>query len=192
MRWRNPQRGLVLPSEFIRVAEETGLILPIGERVLDGACRQAGEWRECHDTPSEPTVCANLSIRHLQNPLLVDKVDNALQSAGLDAIALTLEITEVEQHTAGVFRDLKAFGLRLSLDDFGSGYSSLTYVKDLPVDSLKIDKSFVDGLEEDIAAGAIVRLIVELAHTLDLEVTAEGVSNERQARSLVDMGCGLG
>lgn len=101
-------------------------------------------------------------------------------------------VMEDEQHAAGVLRDLKAFGLRLSPDDFGSGYSSLTYMKDLPVDSLKIDKLAVEGLEEDPAADAIVRLIVELAHTLDLEVTAEGVTKEQQARSLVDTGCDLG
>jgi diguanylate cyclase (GGDEF)-like protein len=197
MRWRNPEHTLVSPSEYIQVAEETGLILPIGEWVLEEACRQARVWRERQDTPSKLTISVNLSMRQLQDPLLVDKVDSALRKTELDATALTLEITETvvmedEQHATSVLRDLKALGVRISLDDFGRGYSSLNHVKDFPVDSLKIDKTFIDSLGEDPVDGAIVRLIVELAHTLSLEVTAEGVENERQARSLINMGCDLG
>jgi diguanylate cyclase (GGDEF)-like protein len=197
MRWRNLEHALVPPSEFIQVAEETGLILPIGEWVLEEACRQARVWRERQDTPSKLALSVNLSMRQLQDPQLVDKVDNALRKAGLDATTLTLEITETmmmedEQYATSVLRDLKELGVRISLDDFGRGYSSLNHVKDFPVDSLKIDKTFIDGLGKNPVDGAIVRLIVELAHTLSLKVTAEGVENERQARSLVNMGCDLG
>ena len=195
VRWGHPRRGLVMPSEFIQVTEETGLIIPIGERVLEEACRRAGEWRKNTHSP-EITMCVNLSMRQLQDPDLVDKVERALRRATLDANHLKLEVTETmvmedEQHVIGVLRDLSALGVRISLDDFGSGYSSLNYVKDLPVDDLKIDKSFIDGLGEDPVNDAIVRLIVDFAHTLGLKVTAEGVENERQVASLTAVRCDL-
>src|SRR5215210_6851819 len=193
VRWEHPRRGLVMPSEFIQVTEETGLIVPIGERVLEEACRRAGEWRKNTHSP-EITMCVNLSMRQLQDPDMVDKVERALRRASLDANSLKLEITETmvmedEPHVVGVLRDLSALGVRISLDDFGSGYSSLNYVKDLPVDDLKIDKSFIDGLGEDPVNDAIVRLIVDFAHTLGLKVTAEGVENGRQVSSLTAMSC---
>lgn len=194
VRWRHPRRGLVMPSEFIQVTEETGLIVPIGERVLEEACRRATQWGYQNGHYPTITMCVNLSMRQLQDPDLVDKVERALRRAALDANKLKLEITETmvmedEQHVIGVLRDLSALGVRISLDDFGSGYSSLNYVKDLPVDDLKIDKSFIDGLGEDAVNDAIVRLIVDFAHTLGLKVTAEGVENDRQVASLTDMGC---
>jgi diguanylate cyclase (GGDEF)-like protein len=194
VRWGHPRRGLVMPSEFIQVAEETGLIVPIGERVLEEACLRASEWRHRNGLSSRITMCVNLSMRQIQDPDLVDKVERALRRAALDADELKLEITETmvmedEQHVIGVLRDLSALGVRISLDDFGSGYSSLNYVKDLPVDDLKIDKSFVDGLGEDAVNDAIVRLIVDFAHALGLKVTAEGVENDRQVTSLAAMGC---
>jgi diguanylate cyclase (GGDEF)-like protein len=194
VRWGHPRRGLVMPSEFIQVTEETGLIVPIGERVLEEACRRAREWRHQNGHSSRITMCVNLSMKQLQDPDLVDKVEGSLRRAALDADELKLEITETmvmedEQHVIGVLRDLSALGVRISLDDFGSGYSSLNYVKDLPVDDLKIDKSFIDGLGEDAVNDAIVRLIVDFAHTLGLKVTAEGVENERQVASLAAMGC---
>ncbi len=152
-----------MPSEFIQVTEETGLIVPIGEEVLEEACRQAREWR-AHNGHS-PTMCVNLSMRQLQDPELVDKVEEALRRSALDANKLKLEITETavmedEQLVINVLRDLRSLGVRISLDDFGSGYSSLNYVKNLPVDGLKIDKSFIDGLGEGTVNDAIVRLIV--------------------------------
>jgi len=194
VRWVHPRRGLVMPSEFIQVTEETGLIVPIGERVLEEACRQAREWR-AHNGRS-PTMCVNLSMRQLQDPDLVDKVEEALRRSALDANKLKLEITETavmedEQHVINVLRDLRSLGVRIALDDFGSGFSSLNYVKNLPVDGLKIDKSFIDGLGEGTVNDAIVRLIVDFAHTLGLEVTAEGVENERQVASLAAMRCDL-
>jgi diguanylate cyclase (GGDEF)-like protein len=194
VRWGHPRRGLVMPSEFIQVTEETGLIVPIGERVLEEACRQAREWRNQNGQRPGITMCVNLSMRQLQDPDLLGKVERALRGAALDANELKLEITETmvmedEQHVIGVLGDLSALGVRISLDDFGSGYSALNYVKNLPVDDLKIDKSFIDGLGEDPVNDAIVRLIVDFAHTLGLKVTAEGVENERQVASLTAMRC---
>jgi EAL domain-containing protein (putative c-di-GMP-specific phosphodiesterase class I) len=196
VRWGHPRRGLVMPSEFIQVTEETGLIVPIGERVLEEACRQAREWGDQNEVHPRITTCVNLSMRQLQDPYLVDKVEGALRRAALDANELKLEITETavmedEEHVISVLRDLRSLGVRISLDDFGSGYSSLNYVKNLPVDGLKIDKSFIDGLGEDAVNDAIVRLIVDFAHTLGLKVTAEGVENDRQVASLTAMGCDL-
>ena len=139
-------------------------------------------------------MCVNLSMRQLQDPDLVDKVERALHRTELDANKLKLEVTETmvmedEQHVIGVLRDLSALGVRIVLDDFGSGFSVLNYVKDLPVDGLKIDKSFIDGLGESHVNHAIVRLIVDFAHTLGLEVTAEGVENDRQVASLTAIRC---
>jgi diguanylate cyclase (GGDEF)-like protein len=196
VRWGHPRRGLVMPSEFIQVTEETGLIVPIGERVLEEACRQASEWRYQNGHRPGITMCVNLSMRQLQDPDLVGKIERALRRAPLEANGLKLEITETmvmedEQHVIDVLRELTALGVRISLDDFGSGYSSLNYVKDLPVDELKIDKSFIEGLGEDATNDAIVRLIVDFAHTLGLKVTAEGVENDRQVASLTAMRCDL-
>src|SRR5215208_3773663 len=195
-RWGHPRRGLIMPSEFIQVTEETGLIVPIGEQVLDEACRRATEWGSQNGHSTAITMCVNLSMRQLQDPELVDKVERALRQAALDANDLKLEITETmvmedEQHVIGILRDLKSLGVQISLDDFGSGYSSLNYVKDLPVDDLKIDKSFIDGLGDGAVNDTIVRLIVDFAHTLGLKVTAAGVENERQVASLTAMRCDL-
>jgi len=133
-------------------------------------------------------------MRQLQDPDLVDKFERALRWAALDPNRLKLEITEtmvmeVERHVIGVLRDLSALGVRIALDDFGSGFSPLNCVKDLPVDDLKIDESFIDGLGEDAVNEAIVRLIIDFAHTLGLKVTAEGVENDRQVASLPAMRC---
>jgi diguanylate cyclase (GGDEF)-like protein len=196
VRWEHPSRGLVMPSEFIQVAEETGLIVPIGELVLEEACRRATEWPHQNGHDPRITMCVNLSMRQLQDPGLVDKVGRTLRRAALDPRQLKLEITETmvmedEQHVIGVLGDLSSLGVRISLDDFGSGFSSLNYVKDLPVDDLKIDKSFIDDLGEGAVNDSIVRLIVDFAHTLGLKVTAEGVENERQVTSLTAMNCDL-
>jgi EAL domain-containing protein (putative c-di-GMP-specific phosphodiesterase class I) len=143
----------MMPSEFIQVTDETKLVVRIGERVLEDACRRASEWRRQNGHYSRITMCVNFSMRQLQDSDLVDTVELALRRAALDANDLKLKIMETmvmedEQHVIGVFRDLIALGVRISLDDFGSGYSSLNYMKDLPVDDLKIDKSFIDGLGE--------------------------------------------
>ncbi len=197
VRWRNPNRGMVMPSEFIEVAEDTGLIFPIGEQVLEEACRQAQEWHARSGLPSRIRMCINLSVRQFQNPHLVDNVDRVLRRNRLGADNLELEITEStlmedEQYAIDLLRDLRALGVQIAIDDFGKGYSSLNYVKNLPVTDLKIDKSFIDGLEKDMADAAIVRLIIDLAHTLGLRVTAEGVETKQQLARLIEMRCDLG
>jgi EAL domain-containing protein (putative c-di-GMP-specific phosphodiesterase class I) len=196
VRWGLPRRGLVMPSEFIQVTEETGLIVSIGERVLEEACRQATEWGNQNGHSTTITTCVNFSMRQLQGPDLGDKIERALRRAALDSNKLNLEITETmviedEHHVIGVLRDQSALGVRIALDDFGSGFSSLNCVKDLSVDDLKIDKSLITGLGEDPVNDAIVRLIVDFAHTLGLEVTAEGVENDRQVVSLTAITCDL-
>jgi EAL domain-containing protein (putative c-di-GMP-specific phosphodiesterase class I) len=196
VRWGHPRRGLVMPSEFIQIIQETGLIIPIGERVLEEPCRQAREWRYQNGHRPRMGMCVNLSMRQLQDPELVDKVERNLRRAALDPNELKLEITETmvmedEQHVIGVLRDLSALGVRIALDEFGSGFSLLNYVRDLPVNDLKVDKTFIAGLGEEAVNDAIVRLIVDFAHTLGLKVTAKGVENDRQAASLTAMRCDL-
>jgi EAL domain-containing protein (putative c-di-GMP-specific phosphodiesterase class I) len=163
---------------------------------LEEAGRRATEWGNQNGYSTTITMCVNLSMRQLQDPDLVDKVERALRRSALDANELNLEITETivvedEQGVTGVLQDLSALGVRIALDDFGSGFSSLNYVKDLPVDRLKIDRSFIDGLGEDAMNDTIVRLIVEFAHTLGLKVIAEGMENGRQVASPTAMRCDL-
>lgn len=196
VRWLHPTRGLLAPEKFIPVAEETGLIVPLGLYVLKAACLQMRQWHEQY--PSDPplTVSVNLSARQFQQTDLVDEAAEALRAAGLDPGALELEITESvvmenAQSAIATLRALKALGLRLSIDDFGTGYSSLAYLKSFPVDTLKIDRSFVEGLEEDAEDSAITSGMVSLAHTLGLEVVAEGVGNAKQLAKLKEMGCNL-
>ena len=197
VRWGSPERGLVMPSEFIPLAEETGLIVPIGTHVLEKACRQVKEWHELSGFPPGLKMSVNLSVRQFQDPDLIGSIGRILQQTALKAEIIQLEITESTLMDNGrraidTLGKLKALGVEVSIDDFGKGYSSLTYLKDLPADSLKIDKSFVDGLEKDGSDAAIVRLIIELAHTLGLEVTAEGVESAGQLARLLEMGCDLG
>ncbi|CAN5738226.1 hypothetical protein BH24ACT22_BH24ACT22_14880 [soil metagenome] len=197
LRWGDTERGILLPSEFIPIAEETGLIIPAGEWVLEEACRQAKEWNEHYETCSELKMCVNLSARQFQHPGLLDSVRSALQETGLKASNLHVEITEStmmddEQYAKGILGELKSLGLKVSIDDFGTGYSSLSYLRDLPADFLKIDQSFVHGLEENAADAAITRLIIDLAHTLGLAAIAEGVERTGQIAKLRAMGCDLG
>ena len=196
LRWGDAERGILLPSEFIPIAEETGLIIPAGEWVLEEACRQAKEWNEHYETCSELKMCVNLSARQFQNPGLLDSVGRTLQETGLKASNLHVEITEStmmddEQYAKGILGELKNLGLKVSIDDFGTGYSSLSYLRDLPADFLKIDQSFVHGLEENAADAAVTRLIIDLAHTLGLAAIAEGVERTGQLSKLRAMGCDL-
>ncbi len=196
VRWEHPERGLLAPSEFLALAEETGLIVPIGRWVLKEACRQAKEWQQRY--PKDPllTMSVNHSAKQFRRPDLAEDVGAVLRESGLNPRGLTLEITEEtameDAHaTTQALRSLKAMGVRIEVDDFGTGYSSLSYLKRFPVDYLKIDGAFVAGLGRDPEDEGIVRAVVELAHTLGLAVVAEGVENGEQLGLLREMGCEL-
>ena len=191
------------PDEFIPLAEETGLVVPIGRWVLREACRQAKEWQEQYAAdPDEPplSVAVNVSARQMQRERggnIVEEVRTALRESGLEPRSLHLEITEsvlmedAPSSLANLLR-LKALGVRVEIDDFGTGYSSLSYLKRLPVDGLKVDKSFVDRLDSDPESRAIVEAMVKLARTLGLKVIAEGVETPGQLASLTELGCDQG
>jgi diguanylate cyclase (GGDEF)-like protein len=192
LRWDHPERGAISPSEFIPLAEESGLILPLGRFVLGEACRQLAEWRAAGRDQLRVTV--NLSARQFADPGLIDIVAESLAQAGLPADALWLEITESVlmeevEATAETLYALKRLGVHLAVDDFGTGYSSLSYLKRFPVDLLKIDRSFVDGLGTDPEDGAIVLAIVSLARALRLGVVAEGVEHFHQLEALHRLEC---
>ena len=192
VRWRHPHEGLISPAEFIPVAEETGLILQLGEWVLDEACRQLRAWR--HEGLADVTMAVNLSAHQLRSPALLAQVAHALEKHGLRGADLELEITEsVAMHDpAASISQLKALrdlGVRLSIDDFGTGYSSLSYLKLLPIHTLKLDQSFVRDIETDSNDVAICTATIALAHNLGLAVVAEGVETEAQRLLLTSHQC---
>jgi EAL domain-containing protein (putative c-di-GMP-specific phosphodiesterase class I) len=192
VRWHHPERGVVLPEEFIPIAEESGLIVQIGEQVLRAACRQAVARRRVGARPVR--IAVNLSAVEFHRPNLVGAVEAALGEAGLDPSMLELEITEstAMSHAAlagQVMRDLVSLGVKLSLDDFGTGYSSLQYLKDFPIDALKIDRSFVSGVTAGPKDAAIVATIIGIGHSLGLKVIAEGIETNGQLSFLRERGC---
>jgi len=187
VRWNHPERGLVAPGEFIPLAEETGLIVPIGEFVLDEACRRAAG--------SDLSMHVNLSAVELQHVDVLERVTSTLRRHRIPPEQLVLEITEsvlVDVQMSATLRELHELGVRLALDDFGTGYSSLSYLRSFPLDILKIAKPFVDGVTGRREERSFVRLIVELASTLGLEVVAEGIESADQLEALRDMGCDHG
>jgi EAL domain-containing protein (putative c-di-GMP-specific phosphodiesterase class I) len=197
VRWQHPTRGQISPAQFIPIAEESGLIEPLGLWVLEEACRQAFVWRRLVP-PDRPLVMSvNLSSRQFQDPTLVDQIRRILRETGLDPHALKLEITESvlmrdAESTAARMHALTDIGVRFAIDDFGTGYSSLSYLKRFPVDTLKIDRSFVEGLGADSQALAIVQGILALARALNLSVTGEGVETPAQHTQLRELGCERG
>jgi EAL domain-containing protein (putative c-di-GMP-specific phosphodiesterase class I)/ActR/RegA family two-component response regulator len=191
IRWEHPQRGTIPPLEFIPIAEETGLILPIGAWVLGEACRQLGEWRDSLGTLAPRTVSVNLSRRQVANGHVADLIADLLSRHHLDPSSLCLEITEsvmMEDSALRGLGELRDLGVRLSIDDFGTGYSSLVYLRRFPVQELKIDRLFVAGLGRNPEDTAIVEGVIALAHDLKLTVVAEGVETEDQAESLRHLG----
>jgi len=192
VRWQHPEMGLVSPAEFIPLAEDTGLIAPIGEWVLRTACAQTKAWHECGFTSLHVSV--NLSPRQFQQSDLLSMIERQLSETGLDPAFLELEVTESSvmknaEAAISTLRELKAMGIKISIDDFGSGYSSLSYLKHLPIDVLKIDQSFVRDMTSDPKDAAIVMAIIQLAHSLRLKVNAEGVETEEQLRFLHLLRC---
>jgi EAL domain-containing protein (putative c-di-GMP-specific phosphodiesterase class I) len=194
VRWAHPTRGLIPPDQFITIAEESGLIVPLGAWVLREACLQAKRFQRRDPRWSQLTMSVNLSGRQLGQPDLAELVASALRDAGLEPQHLELEMTESvlmddASATITILERLKALGLHLGVDDFGTGYSSLAYLRRFPVDVLKIDRSFVDGLGRDLEDSAIVAALVSLADTLGLTTIAEGVETELQRDSLLMLGC---
>lgn len=192
-RWNHPKRGLVPPSQFIGVAESSGLILPLGEWLLDAACRQLVSWAEIPEM-AHRFIAVNVSARQFKQPHFVQFIESALGTTGAPAGRLELELTEslLIEDVAGVvakMNALKALGVRLSLDDFGTGYSSLGILKRLPLDQLKIDQGFVRDLLTDAQDASIVRAIISLGESLQLQVIAEGVETEAQRDALLALGC---
>ncbi len=201
VRWRHAERGLVLPTEFIPIAEETGLIVPLGNWVVHAACQQLADWTSAGRLSSpllkRLSVWVNLSARQLQEPDFVDTVADALRASGIQPDRVTLEITESAlmadvEHCAATLHRLRALGVRLAIDDFGTGYSSLSYLERLPVEVLKIDRSFTAAIGHGRDVPVLVRSIVKLGQTLHMEVLAEGIETAEQLARLRAIDCRLG
>jgi EAL domain-containing protein (putative c-di-GMP-specific phosphodiesterase class I) len=195
LRWKHPQRGFLSPGEFIPLAEETGLILPLGNWVLDAACKQIAAWAHRKDA-AHITIAVNISARQLRDPDFVKNVLTTLDRTGADPKNLKLELTEsmfVDDVEAVIakMKELKSHGLTFSLDDFGTGYSSLAYLRRLPLDQLKIDQAFVRDILVDASSGAIAQSIISLSRAMGLSVIAEGVETEAQREFLAQLGCHL-
>jgi EAL domain-containing protein (putative c-di-GMP-specific phosphodiesterase class I) len=193
VRWQHPTRGLLYPDEFIPVAEQSGLIRGLTLEVLQLSLRQCRLWR---DMGLELTIAVNLSASNLLDSELPAQVDAALQDAGLASSALYLEITETTLmldhiRSAEVLRALRRLGVRIAVDDYGTGYSSLAYLREFPVDELKLDKSFVAHLDEDPTAAAIVQSTINLAHSLGLLIVVEGVETAKALQQLIEYNCDL-
>jgi diguanylate cyclase (GGDEF)-like protein len=194
VRWEQPDLGMLLPAHFISVAELSGLIIPMGQWVLDAACRQLRTWqRKLH---RNLYVSVNLSARQFQQPDLVEQVQAAVRENGIDPASLELEITESNamanaENSIHTLRELKALGVRIAMDDFGTGYSSLNYLKRFPIDTLKLDQSFVRDINIEPSDAAIVSAAIAMAHSLKLDVVAEGVETEEQLAFLQKQGCDI-
>jgi diguanylate cyclase (GGDEF)-like protein len=193
MRWRHPERGLVAPLEFIPASEATGLIVPMGRWLLFQACRDVRSWQEEAERP-DLELSVNLSVRQLEDPGLISDVAEALAESGLDPAHLTLELTESSlmtnpERAISALSELKALGVMLSIDDFGTGYSSLSYLQQLPVDELKIDRSFIVNMAEGGESVSLVQTIQRMADTFHLRTVAEGIETAEQLAILKSLGC---
>jgi EAL domain-containing protein (putative c-di-GMP-specific phosphodiesterase class I) len=196
VRWQHPERGLLYPAEFIGIAEDSGLIVPVGDWVLEEACRRTAAWATAREPGAPMVVSVNLSGRQLAKPDLAAAVAATVERTGVDPACVQLEITESvlmeEPHQVRATLDqLRATGVSLAVDDFGTGYSSLAYLKRFPAQALKIDRSFVAGLGVDAEDTIITTAVIRLAHTLGLAAVAEGVETPDQLAILRELGCDL-
>ncbi|AGF51101.1 slr2077 [Synechocystis sp. PCC 6803] len=196
IRWQHPEKGYINPEQLIAIAEETGLIIILGQWIMQQACQQIAQWREITND-DKIYVSINLSPNQICRPLFVEEIENILQTTKLDGDALVLEITEgvLIQHleiVAECLKKIKSHGIKISIDDFGTGYSSLSYLYRLPVNYLKIDRSFINQITEDSPSQSIVKTIITLGDLLDIQTVAEGVETNDQLNLLKKMGCGLG
>jgi diguanylate cyclase (GGDEF)-like protein len=197
VRWQHPDRGLVHPADFIPIAEETGLIVPIGKWVLVEACRQINEWQAAHPRPEPLTIGVNLSVKQFSQPDLIDQIRSALETTGASAASLRLEITEsaiIDKGRAAVsiLSRIRELGAQVYLDDFGTGYSSLSYLHGLPIDAIKIDRAFVSSMDTDDKNLRLVRTILTLAEIVGVRAEAEGISTSEQLRELRSLNCEQG
>jgi EAL domain-containing protein (putative c-di-GMP-specific phosphodiesterase class I) len=197
VRWNSPSRGVVSPNDFINIAEETDLIIPISKWVLEEGCRQFKEWQNELGLDASITISINLSSRQFSQNNLKSQVEQILDSTGLDPSALKLEITESTvmddiEEAAKMLKDLKTLNVRLSVDDFGTGYSSLSYLSTFPIDTLKIDRSFVEKIQTGNDNLAIPNALVMLGHSLDMDIIAEGIETVAQLEILRQIGCEFG
>ena len=193
IRWNHPELGMLLPAHFISVAEVSGLIIPIGQWVLRAACKQIRSWQRKHEGI---TVSVNLSARQFQQPDLVDQIRAALDDSGIEPWRLQIEITESNamqnaENSIYTLRELKSLGVRIAMDDFGTGYSSLSYLKRFPIDTLKLDRTFINDVTTDPSDAAIVSAVIVMSHSLSLKVVAEGVETEEQLAFLTKQNCDL-
>jgi len=197
VRWQHPRRGLIQPLDFIPLAEDSGLIRPLGRFILEESCRQAQDWWHRYPGHRPLRLCVNASVRQIDNPAFYDEVAEALARSGFDGRNLTLEITESLfmndlKATVEKLSRLKELGLKLAVDDFGTGYSSLSYLRSLPIDILKIDKSFVAGVTFGVEQSAVAHAVVKLARTFNLQTVAEGIEQPEQAAQLRVIGADMG
>jgi EAL domain-containing protein (putative c-di-GMP-specific phosphodiesterase class I) len=194
IRWSSPTRGIVQPDDFIPLLEETGLIVQVGEWVLEQACRQGAEW---HLAGYPIGIAVNVSTRQLDTDAFVPTVADALERSGFDPGALTLEITETTlmsntEETATRLAQAKELGVRIAIDDFGTGYSSLAYLQRFPVDALKIDRSFISRMGQDPEGETLIRTLVQLGKSLAIETLAEGIEQSRELSLLREEHCDSG
>ena len=192
IRWKHPEKGFISPGVFIPIAEETGLIMEIGEWVIREACRQGAEWQE--QGYKLEKISVNLSARQLKEPRLCDIIDSILKDTQMDPQFLGIELTEsaiIREPEVAILRleKIKSLGVKLSLDDFGTGYSSLSYLKRFPIDTLKIDQSFIRDVTTEKEDVALVQAIITMAHGLEMDVIAEGVEVREQYEFLVSHDC---
>ncbi len=194
LRWQHPEQGLISPAKFLPIAEEIGLIVPIGEWILHSACQQMALWQTQISTASQLKMSVNLSAKQLQDPNFLGAVKRVLTQTGLEGKSLQLELTEsmlMENLKAltTLLWQLKEEGIELSIDDFGTGYSSLSYLHRLPIDNLKIDRSFIKSIGKEKDGRNIVATIINLAHQMEMTTIAEGIESPKQLDRLQFLGC---